>query len=84
MRTLIAVGLLTGFGISSVAQTLTPVAEIAHPNAKVLLGPVMKADGIDRAADLAVKNPYWNPRPIDRAGIRALIENAFHGRAPQG
>lgn len=38
MRTLVAVGLLTGFGISSVAQSLAPVAEIAHPNAKVLLG----------------------------------------------
>ena len=43
----------------------------------------MKADGIDKAADLAVKNPYWNPRPIDRAGIHRLIDNAFHGRAPQ-
>ena len=42
----------------------------------------MKADGIDKAVDLAVKNPYWNPRPIDREGIRRLIDNAFHGRPP--
>ncbi len=43
----------------------------------------MKADGIDKAADIAVKNPYWNPRPVDRAGIHRLIDNAFHGRPPQ-
>lgn len=43
----------------------------------------MPASGIDTAADLAVKNPYWNPRPIDRDAIRRLIDNAFHGRPPQ-
>lgn len=43
----------------------------------------MQAGDIDKAADLAVRNPYWNPRPIDRAGIRALIDDAFHGRPPQ-
>ena len=37
---------------------------------------------LDRAADLAVKSPYWNPRPVDRAGIRALLDDAFHGRRP--
>ena len=43
----------------------------------------MKADGIDKAAELATRNPYWNPRPIDRDSIRRLIDDAFHGRAPQ-
>jgi len=42
----------------------------------------MKSDGIDKAADIAVRNPYWNPTPIDRDGIRRLVDNAFHGRAP--
>ncbi len=37
---------------------------------------------LDRAADIAVTAPYWNPRPIDRAGIRALLDDAFHGRRP--
>mgnify|MGYP002640631724 CR=1 FL=1 len=37
---------------------------------------------LDRAADLAVENPYYNPRPITRDGIRALLEDAFHGRRP--
>jgi maleylacetate reductase len=40
-------------------------------------------DGIERAADLAVQNPYWNPRPVDRAGIRDLIARAFAGERPR-
>jgi alcohol dehydrogenase class IV len=43
----------------------------------------MPESGLDRAADLAVANPYWNPRPIERDGIRALLDDAFHGRRPR-
>jgi len=32
----------------------------------------MRADNLDRAADLAVQNQYPNPRPLERAAIRAL------------
>lgn len=35
--------------------------------------------GLDRAADLAVANPYWNPRNFNRADIRALLEGAWKG-----
>ena len=42
----------------------------------------MPESGLDRAADLAVANPYWNPRPIERAAIRALLDDAFWGRRP--
>ena len=42
----------------------------------------MKASDLDRAADLAVENPYYNPRPVTYEGIRALLEEAFHGRPP--
>ncbi|MBL8384364.1 MAG: maleylacetate reductase [Burkholderiales bacterium] len=42
----------------------------------------MPADGLDRAADLAVAAPYPNPRPLERAAIRALLDDAYHGRAP--
>lgn len=38
--------------------------------------------GIDQAADLAMANPYWNPRPLDRPAIRELIANAWAGRRP--
>ncbi|KAL4784590.1 hypothetical protein BJX76DRAFT_347715 [Aspergillus varians] len=33
----------------------------------------MKEEDIDKAADIAVGNPYWNPREIERAPIRELI-----------
>jgi alcohol dehydrogenase class IV len=42
----------------------------------------MPREGLDRAADLAVENPYWNPRPLTRDGIRGLLEDAFEGRRP--
>ena len=42
----------------------------------------MKESDLDRAADLAVQNPYYNPRAITRDGIRALLEDAYRGRAP--
>ncbi|WP_132979333.1 maleylacetate reductase [Pigmentiphaga sp. D-2] len=37
---------------------------------------------LDRAADIAVSNPYWNPRPIERTAIRALLQNAWAGVCP--
>lgn len=42
----------------------------------------MPEDGIDRAADLAVTNPYWNPCPLQRDAIRDLIARAFAGEPP--
>lgn len=39
---------------------------------------------LDRAASIAVENPYWNPRPIDRESIRALLQDAWEGRRPAG
>lgn len=41
----------------------------------------MPEDGIDKAADLALKNKYWNPRPIERDGIREVIRRAWAGEA---
>lgn len=43
----------------------------------------MPQDGIDRAVDLALANPYWNPRPLDREGLAALIARAYRGEPPQ-
>ncbi|MCZ8178799.1 MAG: maleylacetate reductase [Rhizobium sp.] len=42
---------------------------------------LVEAD-LDRAADIATENPYWNPRPIDRASIRTLLQNAWEGVRP--
>jgi len=43
----------------------------------------MPETGLDRAAELATQQPYFNPRPVERAGIRALLDAAFHGHRPQ-
>lgn len=43
----------------------------------------MPESGIETAADIAVENPYWNPRPITRDGIRDLLANAYAGERPR-
>ncbi|BAO89625.1 maleylacetate reductase [Caballeronia cordobensis] len=42
----------------------------------------MKESEIDIAIDVAMKSPYWNPRPVERAPLRALLEAAYEGRRP--
>jgi len=42
----------------------------------------MPADGLDRAAELAAQTPYPNPRPLERAALRALLQRAFEGLPP--
>jgi alcohol dehydrogenase class IV len=45
----------------------------------------MKQEDLDRAAEIAVSNPYWNPRPFgkeQRADIRALLQSAYDGVRP--
>ena len=42
----------------------------------------MQESDLDRAAELATQAPYYNPRPIERAAIRQLLEDAYRGREP--
>ena len=37
---------------------------------------------LDRAASIAVANPYWNPRSFDQSSIRSLLADAWEGRRP--
>lgn len=37
---------------------------------------------LDKATDIALENPYYNPRPITREGIRDMLQAAFEGRTP--
>ena len=37
---------------------------------------------LDRAAELALRNAYWNPRPFTRHDIRDLLQAAYEGRCP--
>lgn len=43
----------------------------------------MPADGLDRAADLVTAAPYPNPRPLERAAVRALLQRAYDGADPR-
>ncbi|AJY48901.1 MAG: maleylacetate reductase [Alcanivoracaceae bacterium] len=38
---------------------------------------------LDRAADLAVKTPYWNPQPVERDAVRELLQRAWSGANPE-
>lgn len=37
---------------------------------------------LELAADIALQNPYYNPRPVTRDGVREMLQAAFEGRAP--
>lgn len=37
---------------------------------------------IDRATEIATRNPYWNPREIEADGIHRLLSDAHAGRRP--
>ena len=39
---------------------------------------------LDRAAEIAAQNPYWNPRPIEQAALRQLLQRAWAGDTPRG
>ncbi len=46
----------------------------------------MQETDIDRVAQIAVQNPYWNPRPIVPEALpdlRVLLQRAWEGSAPQ-
>lgn len=85
------------FNAVAVPDKLAPVAEIfggsvggglwdfARANDAPLnladLG-MSKAD-LDRAAEIATRNPYDNPRPFDREDIRSILGAAWQGERPE-
>jgi maleylacetate reductase len=42
----------------------------------------MKEADLERAARIAVQAPYPNPRPVEFAPVRELLQNAFEGKRP--
>jgi maleylacetate reductase len=69
-------------GADSAAGGLFDLAsELGAPTALRDLG--LGESKLDEAARIAVAAPYWNPRPIEEVAIRALLDDAFHGRRPQ-
>ena len=55
-------------------------ADLGAPTALRDIG--MKEADLDRACAIALSNPYWNPRPIERDALRLLLQNAWEGQPP--
>lgn len=84
------------YNAQAAAAELQPLADLfggtigsgLHDFAKSLGAPLALKDlgllesQLDVAADLAVLNPYWNPRPVERAAIRWLLQRAWEGAGP--
>ena len=68
------------FGSSPGGGLYDFAASIGAPQRLKDLG-LNEAD-LDRAAEMATKSPYWNPRPIDRPSMRKLLQDAWEGRRP--
>ncbi|KPA21295.1 Maleylacetate reductase [Shimia sp. SK013] len=85
-----------GYNAQAVPDVLQPIATLfggepgpaLYEYAKSVGSPValkdlgFKEEDLDRAASIAASNPYWNPRPIDEAGLRVMLQNAFDGATP--
>lgn len=85
-----------GFVEQAVPDLLAPVAGLfggkagagLHDFARSVAAPLRLADlgvtqaQLDDMADQAVAAPYWCPRPLDRASIRALLQRAWAGDRP--
>ncbi|GGE02029.1 maleylacetate reductase [Aureimonas endophytica] len=56
-------------------------SDLGMPTALRDLG--LKESDLDRACEIALSNPYWNPRPIEAAPLRALLQRAWEGAQPQ-
>ena len=68
-------------GVASPAQGLFDLAVAVGANMALRdLG--MRAEDIDRVADLATANPYFNPRPVTRDALLVLLRSAWEGRRP--
>jgi len=71
-------------GLSGVENAARGLFDLAvRIGAKVALKDIgMPLDGLERAAELATQNPYANPRPVEYAGVLALLRNAYSGMRP--
>jgi maleylacetate reductase len=53
---------------------------VGAPTSLEALG--MREEDLDRSAELSADPPLWNPRPVTVGDVRALLDDAFHGRRP--
>lgn len=53
---------------------------VSAPTSLESLG--MRYEDLDEAARIVAESPLWNPRAVEVAGIRELLEDAYWGRRP--
>lgn len=75
-------------GAAGRASAAAALFDLARDNeAPVALRDIgIKEADLDRATEIALRNPYWNPRqigPAQQTEIRQLLQNAFEGRRPE-
>ncbi|SLN71152.1 Maleylacetate reductase [Roseivivax jejudonensis] len=59
------------FDISSAAGAPTALRDLGMPE-----------DGIERAVEIALDKPYYNPRDVDAEGLRSVFRAAWQGARP--
>jgi len=69
-------------GVSTSAPAGLFDLAMRHGAATSLAAIGMNEADLDRAAELATQTPYPNPRPLERAAIRELLQRAFEGERP--
>lgn len=63
-------------GIFELMQSVTKVKSLKDMG-------MTQAD-LDKAAEIAIENPYYNPRPVTKGGVRDMLQAAYEGRKPTG
>ncbi|RTQ98906.1 maleylacetate reductase [Halomonas nitroreducens] len=68
-------------GVEDAAAGLFDLASaVGAPTSLGALG--FTVEDIDRATEIATRNPYWNPREVEAEGIRRLLADAQAGQRP--
>jgi maleylacetate reductase len=69
------------FGGKDAVATLFELMKITNKQ-KSLQDFGLSLKDVDHAIALALKNPYYNPRPVTEEGLRTMLVAAFHGQQP--
>jgi maleylacetate reductase len=85
------------YNAQAVSELLRPVAELfgakspgiaLHDFARQIGAPLalrglgLEENDLYHAVDIAMRNPYWNPRPIEREELLRLLRAAWAGERP--
>ena len=56
------------------------LAKVGAPTTLEAIG--MKEEDLEKAAEIALSKPYYNPREVTLEGVRELLKNAYAGIRP--